>query len=124
MEISQNGFVSGFYNVELHHHLDACLRVETIKEVAKKRNIPFDEQKFDECLEHCDNLVTFLSLFEMFLPVIQGDLEVIERIAYEAVEDQFKNHVAYFETRFAPHLLLGVPIFRAVKLRNFCESLI
>ena len=101
-----DGFLSGFYNVELHHHLDGSLRVETIKDIAKSRDVPFNEAKFDEALQHCDNLVTFLSVFELFLPVIQGDYDAIERIAYEAVEDHYNNNVAYFETRFAPHLLL------------------
>ena len=34
-----------------------------------------------------------------------GDIETIERIAYELCEDQAKQHVLYFETRFSPHFL-------------------
>lgn len=36
----------------------------------------------------------------------RGDLTVIERIAYEFVEDQSRESVAYCEARFSPHLLL------------------
>ena len=108
---SSDGYLPGFYNVELHHHLDGSVRVETIKDIARSRNIPFDEAKFDQDLKNCHSLPIFLQCFDLFLPVIQGDAEVIERIAYEAVEDHYKNNVAYFETRFAPHLLLptGAP---------------
>ncbi|KAH9374241.1 hypothetical protein HPB48_005561 [Haemaphysalis longicornis] len=36
--------------------------------------------------------------------ICRGDLEAIERIAYELCEDQARDAVAYFETRFSPHL--------------------
>lgn len=108
---SSDGYLSGFYNVELHHHLDGSLRVQTIKEVAQNRGIPFDDAKFEQDLKNCHDLPVFLNCFDLFLPIIQGDAEAIERIAYEAVEDHYNNNVAYFETRFAPHLLLpsGAP---------------
>ena len=94
-------YLSGFYNVELHHHLYGSVRKETIKDVARSRDIPFDETKFDEAIKNCHTLQVFVKIFDLFLPVIQGDTKVIERIAYEAVVDQYNNKVAYFETRDA-----------------------
>lgn len=52
------------------------------------------------------NLSKVLEAFEIFLPVIRGDLAAIERVAYELCEDQHNNGVVYFEGRYSPHLLL------------------
>jgi adenosine deaminase len=99
-------FQCGLPNVELHHHLDGSVRLSTVMDVAEKRKIPFDDAKFKSDLQREMNLEVFLKLFDQFLPVIQGDVEAVERIAYESVEDHYNNGVAYFETRFSPQLLL------------------
>ncbi|XP_075249161.1 adenosine deaminase-like [Convolutriloba macropyga] len=103
-------FLPGFYNVELHHHLAGCIRAETIKDLAIENNINFDYEAFDMALSRCDNLVTFLQCFAMFRPVIQSNPQAIERVAYECVEDEYRNRIAYFETRFSPYLLLSEDI--------------
>jgi len=107
MFTSSKGYLPGFYNVELHHHLDGSIRAQTVRDLAKEYNVPFDQEKFDQALENVDNLVTFLDCFSMFMPVLQGNPEAIERLAYECVEDQYNNKVAFFETRFAPFLMLA-----------------
>lgn len=43
-------------------------------------------------------------LFVM-LVMVSGDLEAIERIAFELCEDQSKDNVCYFEVRYAPQYL-------------------
>lgn len=53
------------------------------------------------------NLSKVLEAFDIFLPVIKGDLAAIERVAYELCEDQHHNGVIYFEARYSPHLLLS-----------------
>ena len=72
----------------------------------KQYDIPFDDQKFEEALNASNSLVPFLECFQMFLPVIQGNPDALERLAYECVEDQYNNRVAFFETRVAPFFLL------------------
>ena len=42
-----------------------------------------------------------------FLCCFSGDLEAIERIAYELCEDQAASGVVYFETRYSPHTLVS-----------------
>ena len=37
---------------------------------------------------------------------IRGDLEAIERIAYEFCETQFNDGVIYVEARYCPHLFM------------------
>lgn len=98
--------------VELHVHLDGSIRVETIWELMKQKNLKLpgsgslsDLKKAVE-VRQPTNLAGFLSSFGIFIEVLIGDLQVIERIAYEFVEDQSKQSVAYCEARFCPHLLV------------------
>lgn len=39
--------------------------------------------------------------------MVAGDLEALERVAYEFVEDQAIQGVLYTETRYNPHYLTG-----------------
>uniref|UniRef100_A0A131X8M7 adenosine deaminase n=1 Tax=Hyalomma excavatum TaxID=257692 RepID=A0A131X8M7_9ACAR len=96
--------------VELHLHLDGSIRLETIWELAHKKKfdlgcssiaaLRWRLQKVES-----SSLKDFLSRFSIFMPTVVGDLEAIERIAYELCEDQAREGVAYFEARYSPHLL-------------------
>ncbi|XP_067836733.1 adenosine deaminase-like isoform X2 [Heptranchias perlo] len=50
-------------------------------------------------------LTVVLSKFSYYMPVIAGDREAIQQIAYELVEDKAKEGVIYFEARYSPHYL-------------------
>ncbi|XP_077560554.1 adenosine deaminase-like [Haemaphysalis longicornis] len=95
--------------VELHLHLDGSIRLETIWEIAQKKNFDLGSPSIDDLrrrLQTFDSpsLKNFLGRFDIYMPAFVGDLEAIERIAYELCEDQARDAVAYFETRFSPHL--------------------
>ena len=49
----------------------------------------------------------FLEKFPFFTPIVAGDIDALERVAYEFVEDQARQGVLYTETRYNPHLLTG-----------------
>jgi len=96
--------------VLLHDHLDGGLRTETVIELADKigyKKLPTKNQK--ELGEwffrgaNKGNLVEFLQGFEHTCAVMQTK-ESLERIAYEMIEDMYKDGVVYVETRFAPVL--------------------
>ncbi len=98
--------------VLLHDHLDGGLRPETIIELAEQINykkLPTKNPK--ELAEwffrgaNKGNLVEFLQGFEHTIAVMQTK-ENLERIAYEMMEDMYKDGVVYIETRFAPALHL------------------
>ncbi|EDO45463.1 predicted protein [Nematostella vectensis] len=98
--------------VELHVHLDGALRISTIIDLARKKNIKlptYDETKLRDyvsvSLKHPSSLRKFLQCFGVFIKTIVGDLNAIERIAYEFCEDQARNGVIYFEARYSPHIL-------------------
>lgn len=99
-----------FPKVELHVHLDGAIRFETILDLAQQKSIDLGVSNIDELKQKLitdepKNLSHVLQAFHVFLPVVMGDPEAIERIAYEFCEDQAKSGVIYFEARYCPHLL-------------------
>jgi len=94
--------------VLLHDHLDGGLRPQTIIDLAKEINykkLPTDDA--GELAEwfhrgaNKGNLVEYLQGFEHTIAVMQTR-EALSRIAYEMMEDMYKDGVCYVETRFAP----------------------
>ncbi len=95
--------------VELHCHLDGCLRVETVLDLAQKGNIKLPSFDFDilqKALTIGDNRVTleeYLERFDITLSVMQTPGS-IKRIAFELIEDVAKENVRYIEVRYSPIL--------------------
>jgi len=104
--------VSKLPKVELHVHLDGSMRPKSLWEIAKKRGIELefkDEESFKKacvCKEGA-TLPEFLEKFAIMVPIVQGDLEAIERVAFEFCEDKASEGVVYAEARYAPHLLIS-----------------
>lgn len=95
----------------MHLHLDGAVRHSTLLELAQQKHMDLKGAKTVEdvkrllvCHEPA-NLAKVLSAFDIFLPIIRGDTNAVERIAYELCEDQKNNGVVYFEARYSPHLL-------------------
>ncbi|XP_075235786.1 adenosine deaminase-like isoform X1 [Lycorma delicatula] len=103
--------------VELHVHLDGAMRHSTIWDLAKKKNIPTPGNGSYEDL--CKSLVVsdpknlhhFLKPYEFYSPLYQGDVETIERVAYEYCEDAFHQGIVYAEVRYSPHKSAGIPLY-------------
>lgn len=98
--------------IDLHHHLDGAIRVGTILELARRFRVPLPARTASGLAPHvqvrsrCRTLAGFLRKFNAFYPILPH-AETLERIAYEACEDQARDGVVYFETRFAPVLCAG-----------------
>ena len=43
--------------------------------------------------------------FEHFIPIVRGDLGLIESLAYDFVKRQASQNIVYTEVRYSPHLL-------------------
>ncbi|XP_069058057.1 adenosine deaminase-like isoform X1 [Pleurodeles waltl] len=101
--------------VELHVHLDASIRLETMLYFSRKRRIHLPGDNPDDLRQHLSckgpsSLSEFLSKFNIFMPVVAGDREAIKRIAYEFVEIKAKEGVIYVEVRYSPHLLANCKV--------------
>jgi adenosine deaminase len=98
--------------VELHVHMDGAVRVETFLDIARRRGIelpsrtPEGLRRYVQVPHDCRSLTRFLETFGFFLPII-AEAESVERIAYEQCEDEARQGVRYFETRFSPHVLMA-----------------
>lgn len=106
---------------DLHVHLDGSLRLATVIDLARSRNIPLPSQT-EEGLrdlvfrDRYKNLAEYLEGFRYTVAILQ-DPEALERAAFELAEDCQAEGVRYFEVRFAPqlHVRPGVEVADAVR---------
>ena len=94
--------------VVLHDHLDGGLRPSTIIELAKDQKYnklptsdPGELAEWFNRGARRGSLPLYLEGFEHTTAVMQTE-EALERVAYEMIEDMYKDGVVYVETRFAP----------------------
>uniref|UniRef100_A0A8C5QCD6 Adenosine deaminase domain-containing protein n=1 Tax=Leptobrachium leishanense TaxID=445787 RepID=A0A8C5QCD6_9ANUR len=102
--------------VELHVHLDATIRPETILYFARNKQMDLPGGGSVEGLLEsviCKNpgsLTEFLSKFEIYMPAVAGEREAVKRIAYEFVEMKAQEGVIYAEVRYSPHLFANCKV--------------
>ena len=91
--------------VELHNHLDAGVRVETVAEIGREigLDLPADLQAALVAPEVCHDLADLLARIDLALEVMQRPAD-LARIARELIEDLAADGVVYGEVRFAPQL--------------------
>ncbi len=93
---------------ELHTHLDAALRPETMIELARGARFelpttdPAELRRFMR-VDDAANLEDYLRRFDFTIPLLQS-AEAIERVSYEMVEDAARDQIRYLEVRYCPWL--------------------
>lgn len=105
---------------DLHLHLDGSLRLETLIELARERDVKLPSQTPEGLLElvfkeQYRDLPEYLHGFAYTCAVLT-DEEALERVAYELAEDCLAEGVRYIEVRFAPqlHVRPGLDIARVL----------
>ncbi len=92
--------------VELHSHLELCLRPSTIKELAPQFDIELpDEKAFQDRFLILEPMKDLGSVLNKFLDTqkLLASPEILERIAFEACEDAYKiSNTQVIEFRYAP----------------------
>jgi adenosine deaminase len=94
--------------VELHVHLDGCLRPQTMLELARAQGVRLPAETPEALaaaltVKGARNLEEYLEKYQYTLAVMQTP-EALERVAYEFVTDAAAEHVRYVEVRYSPLL--------------------
>ncbi|MBX9767033.1 MAG: adenosine deaminase [Bdellovibrionales bacterium] len=95
---------------ELHRHLELTYRVSTLQEIAKtlKFDLPWDDnQKFADSVVIRTPMKDLETVLKKFLSVqrLLSSEEILERLAFEAVEDAYNEGLRILEYRYAPTFL-------------------
>jgi adenosine deaminase len=95
----------GLPKIELHCHLDASVRVQTVAELAQKLGLRLPQPLRAALIapETCLDPADYIRRIDFALEVMQ-EYDAISRIAREFVEDLAADGVVYGEVRFAPQL--------------------
>jgi len=95
--------------IDLHLHLDGCVRPETLIRLARERKRPLPATEPERLLPYMQaapdnaNLTEYLTKFDFVLPHLQ-DKEALELVAFECVRQTADSGGIYVEVRFAPML--------------------
>ncbi len=93
--------------IDLHRHLDGSVRLETILDLGRQHNLPLPAwdieslRPYVQVMEPQPGVMAFLEKFEWMVGVLV-DYDACRRIAYENVEDAFREGLSYIELRFSP----------------------
>ncbi len=101
-------FIREIPKTDLHLHLDGSLRLSTLIELAREKDIElpaYTEKELRKQVfkERYNNLGEYLRGFSYFGKVLQTE-SALERVAYELASDNIAEGVRYIEVRFAPQL--------------------
>ncbi|SHH18217.1 adenosine deaminase [Ferrimonas marina] len=104
--------------VDLHRHLDGNVRAQTILELARRHNVALPAADLVGLTPHVQitgnepDLMQFLAKLDWGIKVL-GDLDAVNRVAYENMEDLARAGIDYAELRFSPHYMAmshGLPM--------------
>jgi adenosine deaminase len=89
--------------LELHCHLDGCLRLETAREIALATGVPLPPSLHGALVapEVCLDLADYIRRIDFALELLQRP-EDLFRVAEELMESWAAENVIYGEARFAP----------------------
>ncbi len=93
--------------IDLHHHLDGSIRLETILDLGLQHNLPLPARTleglrpFVQVSTPQPGVMKFIEKFEWMTGVLV-DYEACRRVAFENVEDAFREGIDYIELRYSP----------------------
>jgi len=93
--------------IDLHHHLDGSVRLETILDVGLKHNLPLPAKTLEGLRPYVQvstpqpGIMAFIERFEWMTGILV-DYETCRRVAFENVQDQALEGVDYVEYRYSP----------------------
>jgi adenosine deaminase len=96
--------------VDLHRHLEGCVRLETILELGRRHGLPLPAGDVEGLRPHVQirepqpGVMAFIAKFRWGTGVMV-DAEAVRRIAHESVLDAKGEGLDYVELRFSPYFM-------------------
>ena len=93
--------------IDLHHHLDGSVRLQTILDLGRQHNLPLPADNLDslrpfvQITDPQPGVMAFIEKFEWVVGVLV-DQHACQRIAYENILDAKSDGIHYIELRFSP----------------------
>jgi adenosine deaminase len=93
--------------LDLHHHLDGSVRLETILDLGLKHNLPLPAKTLEALRPYVQvsdpqpGVMVFIEKFKWMVGVLV-DYDACRRIAYENMEDASREGIDYIELRYSP----------------------
>jgi adenosine deaminase len=99
--------------IDLHRHLDGNVRLETILDLGRQHNLPLPAWEVEGLRPYVQvvdapsggasmpGLMAFFAKFEWMRRILV-DYDACHRVAYENVEDAWREGIDYLELRFSP----------------------
>jgi adenosine deaminase len=102
--------LAGLPKIDLHRHLEGSLRLDSLYAIAQEYQLDLPASSPEALRPYVQisgeeyNFRNFLDKFNILRRFYQSP-EIIQRLAYEAVEDAARDNVRYLELRFTPPAL-------------------
>jgi adenosine deaminase len=96
--------------VDLHRHLDGSIRLDTILSLAAKHDVSLpaktieDLRPYVQIVETRPGVMAFIEKFEYMIGIL-ADYDACRQVAFENVEDAFREGIDYIELRFSPYFM-------------------
>lgn len=96
--------------IDLHRHLDGSLRLETILQLAAKHEIPLPADTLEglrpyvQITEPRPGVMAFIDKFKYMIGIL-ADYDACRQVAFENVEDAYREGIDYIELRFSPYFM-------------------
>jgi len=96
--------------IDLHHHLDGSVRLQTILDLGRQHNLPLPANSLEglrpyvQVVRPQPGVMAFIAKFEWMVGVLV-DQDACRRIAYENVVDAKSEGIHYIELRFSPSFM-------------------
>lgn len=93
--------------LDLHHHLDGSVRLETILELGLQHNLPLPARTLEGLRPYVQvsdpqpGVMVFIEKFKWMVGVLVN-YDACRRIAFENVEDAAREGIDYIELRYSP----------------------
>jgi adenosine deaminase len=93
--------------IDLHRHLDGNVRLQTILDLSRQHTLPLPAWDLEGLRPHVQvtepqpGVMAFIGKFGLMIGVLV-DYDACRRVAYENVEDAWREGLHYAELRFSP----------------------